>query len=65
MCLLDFQKMSYQRQIKTFKELFKDIQVIGRGGFGEAVLVMSKEDRTKIFIAKKINIKKVGEDGIS
>tara|TARA_B110000285_G_scaffold189297_1_gene215907 strand:- start:1085 stop:1258 length:174 start_codon:yes stop_codon:yes gene_type:complete len=57
--------MSYQRQIKTFKELFREIQVIGRGAFGEAVLVMSKEDSTKIFIAKKIKLKKIGEDGIS
>ena len=65
MCLLDFQKMYHPRQTKSFNQLFKEIQVIGRGAFGEAVLVRSKEDHTKIFIAKKIRLKKTGEDGIS
>ena len=43
-----------------YKDLFKEIKCIGRGTFGAAFLVLSKQG--EFFIAKKISLKGIPEN---
>ena len=62
MCMAEFEQMSTPKQRAQYVELFKEIKCVGKGAFGAAYLVMSKQSTTKeFFIAKKIIMAKLSE----
>jgi hypothetical protein len=54
LCFKEFNEMHNPHKMLKYRDLFSEIKCIGRGSFGSAYLVTSKQN--EFFIAKKISL---------
>lgn len=57
MCKVEFEMMALPSKKAKYNELFQEIKVIGKGAFGSACLVKSR-NKHEFYIAKKIKFKR-------